>query len=51
VGSELAEAFDLGVVTARSSMVALCDNPILDDEDCPDSWIGTGLPYCLFRFL
>jgi hypothetical protein len=44
VGSKLAEAFDLRVVTACALMMARCDNPILDYEDCTDSWIGTGLP-------
>jgi hypothetical protein len=36
---------------ARSSMMTLCNDPIVNYQNGADSWIRAGLSYCFLRFL
>jgi hypothetical protein len=36
---------------ARPSMMASCNDPIVNYQNCADSWIRAGLSYCFLRFL
>jgi hypothetical protein len=46
----MAEAFHLGMIAARSPMVAFRRDSIADDEDRAHRGIGAGLPQRLFCF-
>jgi hypothetical protein len=50
VGGKVAEALDLSMFMACSSMVAPCHNPIVNRKDRTDNRIGTRLSLCFFRF-
>jgi hypothetical protein len=49
--AECAQAFNLSMFVARSSMMAFCNDPIVNHQNCADSWIRAGLPYRFLRFL
>jgi hypothetical protein len=51
VGGKVAEALDLSMFMACSSMVAPCHNPIVNRKDRTDGRIGTRLSLCFFRFV
>ena len=50
-GAECAQALDLSMFVARPSMMAFCNDPIGNHQNCADSWIRTGLPDPFLRFL
>jgi hypothetical protein len=38
------QTFDLGMFAASPSMVALCNDPIVNHQNGADNWIRAGLP-------
>jgi hypothetical protein len=44
---EIAEAFNLSMITTRSPMMSFCDNSIVNDKHCSDRGIGARLTECL----
>jgi hypothetical protein len=50
--AEIAEAFNLSVIVARSSMMSLCHDSVADDENCAHRGIRAGpakRSFCFFQ--